>query len=137
MPKFDPETGTQPIQPIQPAPVQPSNAGRWVDVPPEKEYTVHDCCYPCCSGGGYQKIKLYKDEVALETTCPCPWPLLLPAVTGYGAPLFCSIYFLLAGTNSIVRKPYSKLNGVEIDHYSGPCCDCCCGQQVLHQGPLC
>ena len=40
---------------------------------PELEYTVHDDCYPCCSGGGYQKIKLYKDDIELEETTPCPW----------------------------------------------------------------
>ena len=39
---------------------------------PELEYTVHDDCYWYCSGGGSQKIKLYKDDIAFEQTCPSP-----------------------------------------------------------------
>ena len=39
---------------------------------PELEYTVDDECYWICSGGGSQKIKLYKDDIAFEQTCPAP-----------------------------------------------------------------
>mmetsp|Transcript_45161 Transcript_45161/g.118509 ORF Transcript_45161/g.118509 Transcript_45161/m.118509 type:complete len:201 (-) Transcript_45161:163-765(-) len=108
-------------------------SGRWMDIPPEKEYEIHDKCYPCCSGGGYQKIKLYKDDVAFEATCPNPWPILcfLPA---YAWVISCPLYFTLMGTKTIVRKPYTKLNGVEIDHYGGPCCDCCCDSKFFIKG---
>ena len=73
---FDPHTG----QPIQPVP-----ATLYLDAKPEKEYTVHDCCYPNVSGGGYQKIKLYKDDIVFEQTCPCPWCIFM--IPGFGRPL--------------------------------------------------
>ena len=113
---FDPHTG----QPIQPVP-----ATLYLDAKPEKEYTVHDCCYPNVSGGGYQKIKLYKDDIVFEQTCPCPWCIFM--IPGFGClfPFTCPIFWCLKGKTFVTRKPYRELKSMEYVTSEG-CCDCCC-----------
>ena len=32
------------------------------------------------------------------------------------------------------RKPYTKLNSVEVDHYNGTCPDCCCPSTIFIKG---
>ena len=93
---------------------------------PEKEYTVHDDCYPCCSGGGHQKIRLYKDDIAFEQTCgSCPLALLGTC----GADL-CCLFCIFSNTKSITRRPYRELKGVYLDQSKG----CCPGNKYYIDG---
>ena len=105
----------------------------------EVEYTISNPCYVCCSGGGHRKIKLYKDEIAYEQTCPNPWVCSLCvgfwAGGGYGCPILCPIlYFCTKGWKTVVRKPYTKLDAVELNEYDGDCCECCCSSTFFIKG---
>ena len=110
-------------QPIQPIVVQ----ALWSNIPPEKEYNFEKegcCCftYACFSGGGTQKLKLYKDDIAWEQTCPNPWPILC-YFPGFFWAVSCPVYCMLKGGKFVRRKPYTKLNAVEVDGYmsNGSC----------------
>ena len=106
--KFDSNTGL-PIVPepvVAPPQIRPVPATLYLDAKPEKEYTVHDCCYPCVSGGGEQKIKLYKGDIAFEQTCPCPWPIFCIPGIGCLFPFTCPIFWCLKGKTLVTRKPY-------------------------------
>ena len=90
----------------------------YLKAPPEKEYTVHDCCYPTCSGGGHQKIRLYKDDIAFEQTCGgCPWVFhcCVPA------PFSWALHCVYANSSSVTRVPYRDLKGVYLDQSKGCC----------------
>ena len=122
-------------QPIQPIVVQ----ALWSSIPPEKEYNFgeDECCcftYPCWSGGGTQKLKLYEHDIAWETTCPCPWPILAAVCTNYLYPINCCIFWSLKGKTFVRRKPYTKLNSVEVDRYNGDCPACCCPSTIFIKG---
>ena len=115
-------------QPIQPVVVQ----ALWSSIPPEKEYNIDEggcCCfnYGCLSGGGTKKLKLYEHDIAWEETCPNPWPLfcLLPVFLSGGMcwAISCPLYCMLKGKKVVRRKPYTKLNAVEVDGYmsNGSC----------------
>ena len=112
--------------------------GLWSDLPPEKEYQFKDCncccTYGCCSGGGTQELKLYKDDIAWEATCPCPWPILAAVCTAYLYPINCVVFWCLEGKMFVRRKPYTKLNSVEVDYYNGACPDCCCPSTIFIKG---
>ena len=112
--------------------------GLWSDLPPEKEYQFKDCncccTYGCCSGGGTQELKLYKDDIAWEATCPCPWPILAAVCTNYFYPINCCIFWSLKGKTFVRRKPYTKLNSVEVDRYNGDCPACCCPSTIFIKG---
>ena len=121
-------------QPIQPIVVQ----ALWSSIPPEKEYNIDEggcCCfnYGCLSGGGTKKLKLYEHDIAWEQTCPNPWPLfcLMPA---FFWAISCPIYCMLKGKKVVRRKPYTKLNSVEVDHYNGDCPPCCCPSTIFIKG---
>ena len=118
---------------------------------PELEYTVHDDWYPCCSGGGYQKIKLYKDDIAFEQTCPSPvlgvccfpfgtvpidvacclfcfsfgalpFGCFFSNIAFCGCPYICSLW----GRKMVTRTPYRQLKNVQLDYKEGgPCCSLC------------
>ena len=123
-------------------PMQPVAQGLWSNIPPEKEYDFkhQNSSYDCCSGGGTQKLKLYKDDIAWEATCPCPWPILclLPVTftpfTACCAPVVCGVFWGLQGKEFVRRKPYRKLNSVEVNHYKGNCPDCCCPSTIFIKG---
>jgi hypothetical protein len=122
-------------QPIQPIVVQ----ALWSSIPPEKEYNFgeDECCcftYPCWSGGGTQKLKLYEHDIAWEVTCPCPWPILAAVCTNYFYPINCCIFWSLKGKTFVRRKPYTKLNSVEVDRYNGDCPACCCPSTIFIKG---
>ena len=119
---------------------------------PELEYTVHDDWYPCCSGGGYQKIKLYKDDIAFEQTYPRPLgsvfcfpfgtvPMDVACCSMCFTPLTfgcfffnlytfgCPFYWSLRGRKMVTRTPYRQLKNVQLNYKEGPppcsCCSCC------------
>ena len=119
-------------------PMQPVAQGLWSNIPPEKEYNFNDCCccftYDCLSGGGTQKLKLYKDDIAWEVTCPCPWPILAAVCTMFFYPINCIVFWSLQGKTFVRRKPYKKLNSVAVDRYNGPCPDCCCPSTIFIKG---
>ena len=122
-------------QPIQPIVVQ----ALWSSIPPEKEYNFgeDDCCcftYSFWSGGGTQKLKLYEHDIAWETTCPCPWPILAAVCTVYFYPINCCVFWSLKGKTFVRRKPYTKLNSVEVDRYNGDCPACCCPSTIFIKG---
>ena len=118
--------------------MQPVAQGLWSNIPPEKEYNFNDCCccftYDCLSGGGTQKLKLYKDDIAWEVTCPCPWPILAAVCTMFFYPINCIVFWSLQGKTFVRRKPYKKLNSVAVDRYNGPCPDCCCPSTIFIKG---
>ena len=119
--------------------MQPVAQGLWSNIPPEKEYDFgeDDCCcftYSFWSGGGTQKLKLYEHDIAWETTCPCPWPILAAVCTVYFYPINCCVFWSLKGKTFVRRKPYKKLNSVEVDHYNGNCPDCCCPSTIFIKG---
>ena len=104
--------------------MQPVAQGLWSNIPPEKEYDFgeDDCCcftYSFWSGGGTQKLKLYEHDIAWETTCPCPWPILMPSSCYLHVLLvaFRCLWCLLglAGEEFVRCKPYRKLNSVEVN----------------------
>ena len=100
--------------------VAPKPGGKgltYLDEPPLKEYTVHDCCYPFLSGGGYQKIRLFEDDISFEQNCPCPWPILCIPIPG-----LC-IFSYIACSSAITRKPYKEIKGVQLDSGLGCCCE--------------
>ena len=84
------------------------------------------------SGGGYKKIKLYKDDIAYEYTCPCPYAIFL--IPGFGCvfPVTCPIFFSLRGKTFLTRKPYRELKSVE--YVTGGGCCCCCGDSYYIEG---
>ena len=128
---------------------------------PEIEYTVHDDCYPCCSGGGYQKIKLYKDDIAFEQTCPMPvlgvccFPFGTVPIDvacclfcctpvcecNFGLQIaFCGCPYLwsLWGRKMVTRTPYRQLKNVQLNYKEGgSLCSCCsCFQSTFFIGGL-
>jgi hypothetical protein len=123
-------------------PMRPVAQGLWSNIPPEKEYDFkhQNSSYDCCSGGGTQKLKLYKDDIAWEATCPCPWPILclLPVTftpfTACCFPVVCGVFWGLQGKEFVRRKPYRKLNSVSVDRYNGNCPDCCCPSTIFIKG---
>ena len=74
---------------------------------PEKEYVIHDCCFPLCTCGGSQKIKLYAEHLEFEEHVPYN-PLI---------PFAWSLLFL--NVRHHTRVPYAKLTGAS---YSTNCC---------------
>ena len=119
--------------------MQPVAQGLWSSIPPEKEYNFgeDDCCcftYSFWSGGGTQKLKLYEHDIAWETTCPCPWPILAAVCTVYFYPINCCVFWSLKGKTFVRRKPYTKLNSVEVDRYNGDCPACCCPSTIFIKG---
>ena len=116
--------------------MQPVAQGLWSSIPPEKEYDFkhQNSSYDCCSGGGTQKLKLYKDDIAWEATCPCPWPILAAVCTMFFYPINCIVFWSLQGKTFVRRKPYKKLNSVAVDRYNGPCPDCCCPSTIFIKG---
>mgnify|MGYP001291419893 CR=1 FL=1 len=121
-------------QPIQPIVVQ----ALWSSIPPEKEYNIDEggcCCfnYGCLSGGGTKKLKLYEHDIAWEQTCPNPWPILCLLPTWFWA-ISCPLYCMLKGQKFVRRKPYTKLNSVEVDRYNGDCPACCCPSTIFIKG---
>ena len=84
--------------------IKPVPATLYLDAKPEKEYTVHDCCYPCVSGGGYQKIKLYKDDIAFEQTCPSPWLIFMIPGFGCAFPFTCRSRARRSSSSSPLRR---------------------------------
>ena len=130
---------------------------------PELEYTVDDECYWICSGGGSQKIKLYKDDIAFEQTCPAPvlgvccFPCgtvpidvacFLSCCTGCFLPFgnfglqiaFCGCPYLwgLWGRKMVTRTPYRQLKNVQLNYKEGgSLCSCLsCFQSTFFIGGL-
>lgn len=135
-PKFDIHTG-QPIvqQPIVPQPTAPmtyANNGNIADAmrsaggasymktPPDKEYPVHDeCCFEFCTGGGYQKIRLYKDDIGFETKIgPCPiFPIFFCCAD------LCCVFCIVKDSSTVTRVSYREIKGVELDETNAfGCC---------------
>jgi hypothetical protein len=90
----------------------------FANTPPEKEFAIHNCSYKFwCGCTAYQKIKLYKDDIELEETTPCPWPWLgIPAclaIPTCGFSLFAllitvPLFLCSMGKKLVTRKPYSN-----------------------------
>ena len=61
--------------------------------------------------------------------------MLLAAVSP--SPLYiinCGVFWCVQGKKFVRRKPYTKLNSVEVDHYKGTCPDCCCPSTIFIKG---
>ena len=130
------------------------------DTPEIEEYTVHDDCYSCCSGGGYQKIKLYKDDIAFEQTCPMPVlgvccfpfgtvPMDVACCLSICCPVYwcniglqigfcgCPYLWSLWGRKMVTRTPYRQLKNVQLNYKEGSLCSSCsCCQSTYFIGGL-